>query len=148
MLEAARESGLIETLNKRAAVAVARFVSMFDRLREVATQPLEEILGHVLTETSYRERLEASDSEEDQTRLANIEELLAAAREFDEKRPGEATLQQYLEETSLVNDTDAWEFETDNVTLMTLHAAKGLEFPCRLSYRNGTGPTPPPAQLG
>src|SRR5205814_3871767 len=83
----------------------------------------------VLSETGYREVLQNSESEEEQDRLPNIEELLTAAREFDVKHPEANSLEQFLEETSLVADTDAWETETDRVTLMTLHAAKGLEFP-------------------
>jgi DNA helicase-2/ATP-dependent DNA helicase PcrA len=83
----------------------------------------------VLTDTGYREVLENSESEDDQERLANIEELLTAAREFDIRNPGSGHLEQFLEESSLVADTDAWESEIDRVTLMTLHAAKGLEFP-------------------
>ena len=61
--------------------------------------------------------------------MANIEELLTAARQFDEKHPGEGALESFLEEACLVNDTDAWAAEDDRVTLMTLHASKGLEFP-------------------
>jgi DNA helicase-2/ATP-dependent DNA helicase PcrA len=86
-------------------------------------------VGLVLSETGYREVLENSESEEEQERLANIEELLTAAREFDVKHPEANSLEQFLEESALVSDTDAWETETDRVTLMTLHAAKGLEFP-------------------
>ncbi len=129
LLEAARESGLIETLNKRAAVKVAKFVAMIDRLGEVAGAPVEEILGNVLSESGYRDHLLDSELEEDLNRLANIEELLTAAREFDEQNPGESQLEVFLEQACLVNDTDDWEVETDKVTLMTLHAAKGLEFP-------------------
>jgi len=129
LLEAARESGMIEKLNKRAAVAVAKFVSLFDRLVLVATGPLEELLGHVLTETSYRTLLELSDTPEDHQRLENIDELLADAREFDERNPEESSLEAFLEQTVLVNDADGWESESDRVSLMTLHAAKGLEFP-------------------
>ncbi len=70
-----------------------------------------------------------SDDEEDEERLANIEELLTAARQFDEQHPGEGHLEEFLEEASLVNDTDAWAEADDRVTLMTLHASKGLEFP-------------------
>ena len=55
--------------------------------------------------------------------------IIIKAREFDVKHPELNSLEQFLEETSLVADTDAWETETDRVTLMTLHAAKGLEFP-------------------
>ena len=129
LLEAARESGLIEALNKRAAVAVAKFVSMFDRLNLIAGGPVEEIVGHVLSETGYTEPLKDSDNEEDQERLANIQELLTAARQFDEHNPGSGHLETFLEEASLVNETDAWEVSDDRVTMMTLHAAKGLEFP-------------------
>jgi DNA helicase-2/ATP-dependent DNA helicase PcrA len=60
--------------------------------------------------------------------LANIEELLNAARDFDEQHPEENRLEAFLEQTALVNDTDDWEEASDRVSLMTLHAAKGLEF--------------------
>ena len=70
-----------------------------------------------------------SEDEDDQERLANIEELLTVARDFDERRGAAGQLEAFLEETCLVNDTDAWETEVDRVTLMTLHASKGLEFP-------------------
>ncbi|HUY91488.1 MAG TPA: UvrD-helicase domain-containing protein [Pirellulales bacterium] len=129
LLEAARESGLIEPLPKKAAVAVAKFVSLFDRLGEVAMRPVEEILSQVLSESGYSEHLQDSGLEEDQDRLANIQELLTAAREFDELSPGEGHLEEFLEQVCLVNDTDAWEDADDRVTLMTLHASKGLEFP-------------------
>ncbi len=129
LLDAARESGLIESLNKRAAVAVAKFVSLYDRLSLMAAAPLEEILGHVLSESGYQQFLLVSEDEEDQERLANIEELLTAARQFDEHSPGPGALEAFLEEACLVNDTDAWQDDDDRVTLMTLHASKGLEFP-------------------
>ena len=129
LLDSARECGLIESLNKRAAVAVAKFVTVFDRLSLVSAGPVEEILGHVLTESGYQAFLQESDEEEDQERLANIEELLTAARQFDEHNPGQGHLEAFLEETCLVNETDPWELDDDRVTLMTMHASKGLEFP-------------------
>ncbi|MBI3836554.1 MAG: UvrD-helicase domain-containing protein [Planctomycetia bacterium] len=129
LLDAARESGLIESLNKRAAVAVAKFVSLYDRLSLMAAAPVEEVLGHVLSESGYQQFLRESEDEEDQERLANIEELLTAARQFDENNPGEGRLETFLEEACLVNETDAWQADDDRVTLMTLHASKGLEFP-------------------
>src|SRR5436190_12339903 len=129
LLEAARQAGDVDGISKKSAVSVAKFVSMFDRLSVAVHGNIEEIVGLVLSETGYREVLENSESEEEQERLANLEELLTAAREFDVKHPEANSLEQFLEETSLVADTDAWETETDRVTLMTLHAAKGLEFP-------------------
>ena len=129
LLEASRESRQIESLSKRSAGLVAKFVRLFDRLASVAVGPIEEILGHVLVETGYQRQLAKSKAEEDLQRLANIEELLTVAREFDERHPGGGHLEEFLEESSLINDTDDWEVEVDRVTLMTLHASKGLEFP-------------------
>jgi DNA helicase-2/ATP-dependent DNA helicase PcrA len=129
LLEAARQAGIALGISKKSAVAVARFVALFDRLRLAVHGNIEEIVGLVLSATGYREVLESSESEEDEDRLANIEELLTAAREFDVKHPEANSLEQFLEESALVADTDAFEGETDRVTLMTLHAAKGLEFP-------------------
>ncbi len=129
LIDAARECHRIESLNKRAICQVAGFVALFDRLIPMAAGPVEETLGYVLNETGYKQQFEHAEDEEDQQRLANIEELLTVAREFDERNHHERPLEEFLEETSLVNDTDDWEVETDRVTLMTLHASKGLEFP-------------------
>ncbi|MDD4269472.1 MAG: 3'-5' exonuclease [Pirellulales bacterium] len=129
LLDAARDRRAIGSLNKRAVGQVGKFVDLIDRLAALADAPMEEILGHVLTETGYKEQYANGEGEEDQQRLANIEELLTVAREFDERHAGEARLDEFLEETSLVGDTDDWEAESDRVTLMTLHASKGLEFP-------------------
>ncbi len=129
LLEAAREAGLIDSLNKRAAVAVARFVAMYDRLSLASTGPVQEIMRRVLEESGYRAALAESDEEQDQERLANIEELITAGHEFDQQNPGAGHLEDFLEQSCLVNDTDAWEADDDRVTLMTMHAAKGLEFP-------------------
>ncbi len=90
---------------------------------------MEEIIGHVLADSGYHDFLKESEDEDDQERLANIEELLTAAREFDETHPATGALEAFLEQAALVNDIDAWEVEDDRVTLMTVHAAKGLEFP-------------------
>jgi len=129
LLEAARQARDIESLGRRAAKVLTGFVALLDRLAAVAGGPVEEILGYVLSETGYQEQLKKSQSEEDQERLANIEELLTVAREFDERHGGQAGLEGFLEEVCLVNDTDDWQVEADRVTLMTLHASKGLEFP-------------------
>ncbi|MEI8374130.1 MAG: UvrD-helicase domain-containing protein [Planctomycetota bacterium] len=130
LLDAARGAKNVETISARAAKLVANFVQIVDRLIAAAHGPIEELLGLVLNESGYEAMLKASDDEEDEERLANIQELLTVAREFDERHPGSGSLEAFLEETALVNDTDAWETQLDRVTLMTLHASKGLEFPC------------------
>jgi len=129
LLEAARAARQIGSLGAKAAGHVLKFVALIDRLAGVAAAPVEEILGHVLSESGYKRQFEQSDSEEDQQRLANIEELLTVAREFDEQSGGKGRLEEFLEKISLAGDTDSWEEESDRVTLMTLHASKGLEFP-------------------
>ena len=127
LLEACRAAGSIKQLRGRAPVAVARFVHLIDTLSMLVHRPIEEILGRLVTESGYLQHLEASEHEEDQERVANIDELLTAAREFDEQH-ADSSLDAFLERTSLVNDTDEWDAATERVTLMTLHAAKGLEF--------------------
>ena len=129
LLEACRAASTIEGLNAGSAKKVQHYAAMIDHFGQLAAGPLEEILGTVLAETRYRETLEESDSEEDLNRLANIEELLTDARQFDDAHPDGGSLELYLENAWLVNETDDWQGEHDKVTMMTLHAAKGLEFP-------------------
>jgi DNA helicase-2/ATP-dependent DNA helicase PcrA len=129
LLEAARAAYQIESLSKAAVAKVAAYVEMIDRISAVAHGEVEEIIGTVLDVSGYRASLEGSDDEQDQNRLANIEELLTDARQFDEQNRDAGGIEAYLERTWLVNETDDWDTEIDKVTLMTLHAAKGLEFP-------------------
>lgn len=129
LLEAARRAAQIPGLGRRAVGTLEQFVAMLDRLVASAGCPMKELLTHVLAQSGYKARFENSTAEEDQQRLANIEELLTAAREFDDRGPHPRPLADFLEELSLVGDTDDWQSDSDRVTLMTLHAAKGLEFP-------------------
>ncbi len=129
LFEAARRAGLIESLAKRTAVNVAKFVTMMDSMRLVGGESAEEVVKRVFAATQYRERLGEATSEEERQRLDNLDELLTDAREFDEAHPEDRSLEGFLEQTSLVADIDDWETEADCVTMMTLHAAKGLEFP-------------------
>jgi DNA helicase-2/ATP-dependent DNA helicase PcrA len=79
--------------------------------------------------TGYRDWLFDDGSEEGQQRAANVDELIVAAEEFDSQYLEDSGLERFLELTALVSDTDHWESDANFVTLMTLHAAKGLEFP-------------------
>lgn len=129
LLEAARDAYEIEGLPKGAAAKVMSYVEIIDRMASVVHGTVEEVIGTVLEASGYRASLADSDDEQDLNRLANIEELLTDARQFDEQNPGGGRLEEYLERTWLVNETDDWDTKTDKTTLMTLHAAKGLEFP-------------------
>jgi len=106
------------------------FVQMIDELIELATSDVETVIKGVLDRTGYRTWLTDDGSEEGFERARNVDELIVAAQEFDSEHPDDGGLERYLEQTALVSDTDAWEASADFVTLMTLHAAKGLEFPC------------------
>lgn len=129
LLDLARHADRVEGLGKKPAGALIGFAALVDRLARLTLKPIEELMGHVLSESGYQEHLKQSDAAEDEERLANVEELLTVARDFDEKTPGEGRLEEFLEEICLVNDTDFLDGEDDRVTLMTLHASKGLEFP-------------------
>lgn len=128
ILEGARAYAASGEGTKKVRAGLQAFVGLIDRLGAMTAKPVEELLGHVLTESGYREELKNSDVAEDEDRLANVEELLTVARDFDEAH-GEGGLEQFLEMSALVNDVDAIDGENDKVTLMTLHASKGLEFP-------------------
>ena len=129
LLEAARDAAQVEGLATRSIKSVMKYVALMDQLAELADGEMEEILGTILSESGYKAHLSESETEEDLNRLANIEELLTDARQFDEQNPGGGYLEIYLENAWLVNETDNWQSDTDKVTMMTLHAAKGLEFP-------------------
>jgi DNA helicase II / ATP-dependent DNA helicase PcrA len=110
----------------RAHAAVQVFRSLIEELAEaVRTLPLNEALKLIEERTGYRRVLEQEDSEQSRQRLGNLDELMNAAAEAVER--GE-TVTDFLDHAALVSDADAVD-ETAQVTLMTIHNAKGLEFP-------------------
>ena len=107
---------------------VAAFSDMIARFRVLTgTVTLPELAKTVMEESGYLVRLKESRDEDDAERLENLEQLLAAMEEFKEKNP-EAGLSDFLEQVSLVSDLEQGEQGKPSVTLMTLHAAKGLEY--------------------
>lgn len=129
LLEAAQKARECPQLSKRAVLALDRFARMMKELADADTGSVEQLMKTVVERTQYTAGWADSDSEDDQQRLANVQELQTAANQYDEAEGSDATLEGFLEETSLVNDVDALEETGGQVTLMTLHAAKGLEFP-------------------
>ncbi|MFF4773082.1 DNA helicase PcrA [Microtetraspora fusca] len=117
-------------LATRSLNAIREFTALLDDLR-AKELPLSELAEEVLAATGYRTELETSGDPQDESRLENLNELIAVAAEFEEGNP-EGTLVDFLEQVSLVADADQIPEGEDHggvVTLMTLHTAKGLEFP-------------------
>src|SRR6185437_9731210 len=108
--------------------ALAEFAALVRRLRSrVGVLPLPELLDDVLEASGYRAML-ADGSEDGEDRWANLLELRSVTTRYDDLEPEDA-LDRLLEETALVADQDTYEGDADAATLITLHAAKGLEFP-------------------
>ena len=130
MLEAARQAERVAGLAKRSQTMVRKFINLYDNVSVKATAPLEDLLRFLVEETSFEQHLEkTSVDQQDGTSLANVDELISAAVEFDRQHPDDGSLEAFLEQVALVADTDAFDGTNERVTLMTLHAAKGLEFP-------------------
>lgn len=103
------------------------FANLMDRLRKAAqAATLSEIAEIVLEQTGYVQELERTDVAAAE-RLGNLNELIGQLRSFEQEHDG-ADLLQFLQETALVSEADHYDGQTDRVALLTLHAAKGLEF--------------------
>ena len=110
--------------------SLARFMSTMDRLKERADggAPVAQVLQELLEETGYKEALEAERTIEAQGRLENLEELVRVTQEYDSNN-AEGNLGEFLQQIALLADADTIRDDEGLVTLMTLHNAKGLEFP-------------------
>jgi len=116
------------SFQKRIAAALLRFLELLNELiKEAPSQTLSELLDAIIAKSDYRRYLteDFSDGEE---RWENVQELRAVAGQYDELAPAEA-LARFLEDVALITDIDEYDERADAVTLITLHAAKGLEFP-------------------
>ncbi|MBA2772720.1 MAG: DNA helicase PcrA [Nocardioidaceae bacterium] len=131
--EALRKAEDAPAIATRSLKNIQSFVTIIERLQKMVEQGErpDDIVDAVLTTSGYLAELEASDDPQDETRVENLGELLAVAREFADEQDA-ATLGDFLERVALVADADQIPDgdESDGVvTLMTLHTAKGLEFP-------------------
>jgi DNA helicase II / ATP-dependent DNA helicase PcrA len=133
--EAVRTPHEVPGLASRAASSIAGFNELIDDLRgqAAANGPVAELVEAVLDRTGYQAMLESSPDLQDATRVENLQEMVSVAREFDGSAlDGGGSLADFLERVSLVADADEIPDGADHggmVTLMTLHTAKGLEFP-------------------
>ena len=113
----------------RKSTVLIQFANMIEKLRDIAlNEPLDVLLDKVMEETGYDMMLLAL-GEEGKTREENIGELKSTIVKYEQANPEEATLQGFLEEIALYTDLDNLNSSDDCVVLMTMHSAKGLEFP-------------------
>jgi superfamily I DNA/RNA helicase len=133
--DAAADPAAVPGLGSAAQKAIGRFMQTMEALRERARArvPVGDLLEAVLHESGYLEALEAERTIEAQGRMENLAELVQVAREFDATADPAATedgaLEAFLQQVSLVADADTRRDDDGLVTLMTLHNAKGLEYP-------------------
>lgn len=111
---------------KERIVAFLRLLEEF--LKEAQTAPLSQLTMSILSQTKYLEHLKEEGTEESLSRLENIDELLSVMMEF-ERGEERGSLQSFLDQVSLMTEVDLYENKENRVSLMTLHCAKGLEFP-------------------
>lgn len=105
------------------------FIQVIEELRQLQKElDISELIKETLNKTGYTKALELENSVEAENRIENLEEFLTVAIEFEEQSV-DNTLAEFLESITLSSDVDNLEEEQDTVTLMTLHSAKGLEFP-------------------
>jgi DNA helicase-2/ATP-dependent DNA helicase PcrA len=106
-----------------------RFAELIENLRERAKDySIADLLVAVMEESGYVRELRNEDTADSRTRLENLQELVGVAREYEANEP-DATLSTFLANIALISDLDSLDAESSYVTLMTLHGAKGLEFP-------------------
>ena len=126
----------IQEMSSQRRAKVKKFIDMMGKFTKFAeNHSVSELLHKILLDTGYVLELKQIGTEEADNRVENIEELVSKAVEFenDAKKNGtDASLAAFLEEVALVADIDNFEEGEDAIVLMTLHSAKGLEFPCVL----------------
>ncbi|MGI6558426.1 MAG: ATP-dependent helicase [Limnochordia bacterium] len=127
--EAVRRVEEIPSIRGRSRDAVAAFREMMEGLMSLRDDlSLTAFTREVLLRTGILAQWEGRDNPEDRTRLENLEEFLSVTTQFERDNPGEG-LFAFLENLALMSEVDTYEEDAEGVTMMTLHAAKGLEFP-------------------
>jgi len=122
--EALKDAYTLEGFSANTKSSIARFVSMIEELKKNLSGPVCEIARSIFEKTGLEKFLQET---KDNDAIENINELINAAAIYD-RQADEPSLQDYLQQVSLVSDVDGYDTDRDSVALMTLHSAKGLEF--------------------
>jgi DNA helicase-2/ATP-dependent DNA helicase PcrA len=128
LLEAAEVVDRIPAIKGKAAKGLQEFAKLMRELGTFRDAQPDEVIRQVLDRSGYRAMLADSTDPDDQDRLANIEELITAAKQFTEE-DADYTIADFLENITLASDVDGWDSTQNCVSVMTLHSSKGLEFP-------------------
>lgn len=127
----------------RAAKKLTAFAALITELAEQKNKmPLSEYIKYVVEKTGYMEMCRSDEDKSEIARAENIEELISVAAEFEADPLSEGTLDEFLEKIALVSDADNYDADADSVVMMTIHSAKGLEFPAVFlpGFENGIFP--------
>ena len=128
--DALQEVRSIPSLTARNCASLEKFTELMDNFMIMAeTMPVSILIETILKDTGYLDELKKSNEIEDKSRIENLQELVSDAVEFEKSEEEDKSLTAYLEKVSLVQDIDNEDEEENSVVLMTLHSAKGLEFP-------------------
>jgi DNA helicase-2/ATP-dependent DNA helicase PcrA len=128
LLQAIEHVDKIAAIRGKAVTGLKQFAHLIAELRKMIEATPDEVIRQVIDRSGYRRMLKGSEDAEDHERLANIEELVTAAHQFHAE-DNSRTIADFLENITLASDVDSWDEKQDCVAVMTLHAAKGLEFP-------------------
>ena len=129
MMDAARVAEQVPALKQNSVVKLKAFVRMMDGFSLADSGAVSDLLKTIVDKSGYARICSAGTSEQRIERESNIEELINAAAQYDEQHADEPSVTDFLQTTSLVNDDDSLDANAGSVTLMTMHAAKGTEFP-------------------
>lgn len=129
MLDLIREDEFNIFINERLRKSTNKFYQpLKDIFDNLSNYKIVDLINDVLDKSGYMKMLESSFSVEDRARIDNINEFISSAAEYEENNP-EDSIHDYLENLSLLSDLDKTEDKENSVSLMTMHSAKGLEFP-------------------
>jgi DNA helicase II / ATP-dependent DNA helicase PcrA len=130
LFDVVTNAGSVPGLSARTAAKLEEFSTLlFELMGEVDQVPIEDLIYDVIHKTGYIDDLLAERTAEAENRAANLEELQSVAKDFLFDENEEKTLAAFLEHVALVSDVDDADLDENRITLMTLHSAKGLEFP-------------------
>ena len=136
MLTSIKRDDVRASIRGTAKRGILKFLSIYDNICQQTTSA-EITLRNIVERTGYRRYADKLEANEDVDRLANIDELLAFAAEYDAREEG--GVHGFLQEISLLTDTKRWDVTAEKISLMTIHAAKGLEFDCVAVVGNEEG---------